>query len=352
MIVFAVLAFAGPAAASNATYVAAHRAWTACFDANAQVPEFPDEEGTSVTRTANGFLVEASGGGSGAEAVYAGATIVFQPKGCVAAWARWSSYDGAFASDVRIGWIHRGAPNARELAVIAAAPARPDAPESSMSRAWLGHVCAGGPDSELVSTPPITGPIAPAQPWHDGRPQKSPKLVWSVADMDAIHAHAARPADDSELLPKGPGPELVGVIVPGLDAPKRTFTAGAIDVYEAALPGRNGGRAIALYDHAAKHYRWVLLTRGCVQGTTVKWLGANDGKIIGVTQSIHGRYARGDGIVILDPASGTAWVVALPAALRDLEGTRTAVLAATSITFTVGTVTAKTDLAAALAAIP
>ncbi len=225
-----------------------------------------------------------------------------------------------------------------------------------MARAWLEHDCDGGSDSTLVWKPGelLAGPIAPAQPWFHGEPTRSAYSFWSVAAQRSIAARTSLlPHDDDELLPRGTQDKLAGVVVPGLDAPTATFTVGTIEIREAALPGRNDGRAIALYDRAANRHRWVLLTRGCVQGSTVAWLGAIGTRAIGVTASRHGRYARGDAIVVIDTAAGTASAIALPDAVAngDVERT-TAKLAGTTVTFGAGAATATLDLAPALAELP
>ncbi len=142
-------------------------------------------------------------------------------------------------------------------------------------------------------------------------------------------------------------------MVPGLPAPTKTFTVGTIEVREAEMPGRNSGRAIALYDRATNRHRWVLLTRGCIQGSTVRWLGAIGARAIGVTSSRHGRYAQGDAIVVLDTAAGMAWAVKLPAATTedgvDHSGAK---LAGSTITFGSDKASAAVDLAPALAELP
>ena len=309
-----------------------------------------------VTRTGTHVRIAWHWGGSGSEAVYGATTIELDTKSCAALWDRDTTYDGAFALQVRIGWTKRGAPTEREIAALVAAPAHAGQPAFAMARAWLDHRCDGGPESTLTWAPGklLAGPIAPAQPWFRGEPAKSPPSFWSEA---AQHSIAARTSlvlpDDDELLPRGPQDQLAGIVVPGLDAPTETFTVGTVEIREAALPGRNDGRAIALYDRAANRHRWVLLTRGCVQGSTVEWLGTIGARAIGVTASRHGRYARGDAIVVIDTATGTASAVALPDAVAngDVERT-TAKLEGTLVTFGAGAATATLDLEPALAELP
>lgn len=353
-------ALAAGRADADPTYGEARAAWLACFpkDAPVDVPALGDDGllKIAVTRIGPRVRIAWHDGGSGSEAVYSGATIELDAKTCAALWERDATYDGAFVLRVRIGWTKRGAPTERELAALVAAPAHTEQPAFAMGRAWLDHDCDGGPDSTLAWAPGklVAGPIAPTQPWFHGEPVKSQASFWSVAAQRSIAARTSLlPHDDDELLPPRTQDKLLGVVVPGLHAPAVTFTVGTIEIREAALLGRNDGRAIALYDRAANRHRWVLLTRGCVQGSTVAWLGAIGTRAIGVTASQHDRYARGDAIVVVDTAAGTASAIALPDAVAkgDVERT-TAKLAGTTVTFGAGAATATLDLAPALAELP
>ena len=356
---------AAPAPAASTPYTDASAAWAVCFpkDAPVELPAAPSPDDPStrvkVTRIGTHFRIASDWGGSGSDAVYGGTTIDFERDTCATLWARDFTYDGAFARGVRVGWAKRGAPDDRELANLVAAPAIPDAPSFAMARTWLDHSCAGSPDSTLEWPPGalLAGPIAPAQPWLTGVPAKSLDSLWS---RDALHAIGARASleaeltdDASEMMPRLAGDGLVGVMVPGLSAPRKTFKVGTIEIREAEMPGRNGGRAIALYDLAANRHRWVLLTRGCIQGTTVRWLGAIGARAIGVTSSLHGRYARGDAIVVLDTAAGTGWAVKFPVEVTEdrVEHTR-AKLTGSTVTFGTGNATAAIDLAPALGELP
>jgi hypothetical protein len=355
---------AAPVHPGLAQYAKASAAWAACFPKDAPVELPPaasaDDLGTSldVTRVGTHFRIAGSWGGSGSDAVYGGTTVDFEPGTCATLWARTFTYDGAFARQFRIGWAKRGAPSERELTSLVAAPAILHAPAFAMARAWLDHSCDGSPESTLEWSPGalLAGPVAPAQAWLAGVPTASPDSFWS---SDALHSIGARAslevdlADDNEMMPRLPSDRLVGVVVPGLAAPTRTFNVGTIEIREAEMPGRNGGRAIALYDRAKNRHRWVLLTRGCIQGSTVQWLGAIGARAIGVTSSQHGRYARGDAIVVLDTAAGIAWAVKFPAATTEdgFDHAR-ATLAGSTITFGTGKATAAIDLAPALAELP
>jgi hypothetical protein len=324
------------------TVTAARAAWAKCFAAGAHVPDFPSAPDPgdpstelTITKTARGFRLHHAWGGSGHEAVYGGLELDFAPDGCVALWSEDGTYDGAFAWRVRVGWIHRGKPNARELADLGMPPATPDSAPSAMARAWLGHECAGGPDSPLPDDS-LFGPIAPAQPWHAGKPTASAASFWSIAALDAIGEHAhLRPTDDDDLKSHG-GPELAGIYVPGLAAPSRAFQRAAFELYEAELPGRNAGRAIAFYDRAKDRHRWVMLTRGCVQGTTVRWLGVDGARVVGITRSLSGRYAKADAVVVIDTSAGTASAQRLPQAIREADTEPRATLSAGVVTLVAG----------------
>jgi hypothetical protein len=308
----------------RAAFRAARAAWQLCFPGQAAVPSFPEPpvsdnpyNQVTVLRTRAGFHIRDLHVGNGVESGAGGTDIAFEPHGCRALWVDYGSYDGDITVHARVAWVNREAPTSSELRALRAELARPDDPAHGFARAWLGHACPGGPESMW---PPhrerlagIGGPIAPAQPWHRGRPRRGPATFWPVAMLDTIQTgQAAREPDDIERPPPRPGSEMGGVEVPGIGQPVRTYAAAGHAVFEAEIPGRNGGRAIAIHDRENDRHRWVVVTRGCVQGTRVKWVGAIGGRIVGVTRSGHPRYAPGDAILIIDLSSGTAWAVALP----------------------------------------
>ncbi|MGE0549436.1 MAG: hypothetical protein AB7O24_13420 [Kofleriaceae bacterium] len=197
----------------------------------------------------------------------------------------------------------------------------------------------------------IEGPLASAQPWLSGMPVSSPATFWRASLLDSIHSHAhlVLGEDPRGFEPNG-NAELVGVRVPALTSrPTRTFAAATIDVFEAEIPGRNAGRAIAIYDRANKRHRWVVVTRGCVQGTTVRWLGAIGTKLIGMTESRHARYQRGDAILVIDVLTGTAWAISYPEPIRtarmERAGRIAGSLSTSSLTLRFGRVSQTIDLA-------
>jgi hypothetical protein len=351
------------------TAAALQASWRGCFSPGSPVPEFSEvfeeeESGTSrdVRRTRSGFRVSCAYSGNGVEAGHSRLELEFAPQGCRALWSDSGSYDGALAFHTVIRWINRDPPSGAEIARLEAAePARPDDAAHGFPRAWLGHACPGGPASTLAWEKPVEGPIAPAQPWHSGTPLRAPTTFWPLPALSSIGARVEQwvPTEEDSSEDEGrpaQRPGLVGIWVPGTERPKRTFSAAGVDLFEAELPGRNSGRAIALFDPAGKRHRWVVATRGCVQGTTVAWLGTVGTRIIGLTHSRHPRYAEGDAILIIDVASGTAWAVPIPEAIREAnlfqDDPPRARLKGSQLTLRAAKVVATVDLAPSLATIP
>lgn len=171
----------------------------------------------------------------------------------------------------------------------------------------------------------------------------------------AAPAHRRARTEDEDL-PPGSAAEIAGIVVPPIGRPRLTYSAAGVQLFESEIPGRNAGRAIAIRERATNRHRWVVVTRGCVQGTTVRWVGAVGNRIIGVTQSRHGVYAAGDAILIIDVPSGTAWAMRLPehASEANREGDtelRTS-LANSILTFRIGEETSSIDLGPILATTP
>jgi hypothetical protein len=358
LVLVACLAFPQLASAKPVSYAVAESAWERCTVGQTGLPHFPEvsdppaDERFSAIREGSLVRVEYNTWGSGSDALYTGVIIELDVKSCAALWARYLTYDGAFATDFRIGWLQRKRPSDAELErLLNASVARPNDPLDAMARAWLGHQCDGGAESTLAwSSQPATGPIAPAQPWHPGVPTRSRRSFWTVKQQQEIGARASLvPSDDAgEIFPPVALDQLVGVAVPDLPAPVKRFTDGGFELREAPLSDRNDGRAIAIYDRKMNRHRWVLLTRGCIQGTKVQWLGAIQGLAIGVTHSEQSRYAKGDAIVVIDPAAGTAFAVALPDLVKDEQSEGTAKLVGNVIQLKTTIATLTVDLAPAL----
>jgi len=380
----ALLPSAGSADARRArmddeVYKAAEVAWRACFSATPRVPSFPEppdrpddsSEPLEVRRTAGGFRVES---GEFTSSVEAGGhhilRIDFEPRGCRALWADDDGFNGALAGHIEAGWVNRDPPTEAEVRSLIAEPARADDPRHGFARAWLSHRCRGGIAAHFKGERPIEGPIAPAQPAHDGLPRQAPRTFWPDAAVRAIGAGAALRWFDEEdeeeadengpPVPKPPPPDvqLGGISVQPIERPKPTFATRRFQIFEAEIGGHNGGKAIALFDRTARRHRWVVVTRGCVQGTTVAWAGTVGDRIIGVTHSRHERYAEGDAILVIDTPTATAWAIQFPQSIRAAlaEGHRdrkaTASLSGATLSLTVARVKAKIDLAPLLALIP
>ncbi len=349
----------------EAAFREADSAWKSCFSSLTRAPSFPsrpdpDNQGTTVDvrRTKSGFHIEGGSYSGSIEGGFIDLVVDFEPRGCRALWVQTDAWNGMLSTRVRTGWVNRGAPTDAEVRTRIGEPAQIDDPRHAFARSWLQHKCRGGPNSDLSWEHDIEGPIAPAQPWHDDLPQSSPFSYWSLAALDAIGARATLKwfaESDDEDPPLDDGTDWAGERVPDLKRPLPTFATPRFQLFEANIPGRNGGRAIALVDRAAKRHRWVVVTRGCVQGTTVKWLGAVGDRIVGVTHSRA--YAQGDAILVIDAPTGTAWAVRLPESIRealedDDRRTVKGSLTGAHLALWVARASAKIDLAPLLAVIP
>ena len=166
---------------------------------------------------------------------------------------------------------------------------------------------AGAPDFELLPLP------FPEQPWFPGRPRAQARVWRTVQEVDD---QADEPLHASVIEPPT-----------GL---RRLRVVEDREIFGADQPGRNGGLALALYDPRADRHRWLLHTRGCLQGTSVYWLAAGSGLAIGYAASGHPIYGEEgrDGLFALDLVNarayrlllaGTAMVWALPGD-RDDDG--------------------------------
>lgn len=368
MILAAPRAQGDPGQIDRATHAAALSAWTKCFPAGSTAPSFPalpDEVEARLpfeaVRTATVFRLEEGWSGDGLHAAHGGREIEFEPRGCRAVWVDWATSDGALATTANVGWINRERPTETELTRLVAAPARPSDPAHGFARAWLTHACPGGVYSELQWTRAIEGPLAPSQPWFGGDPRITHPTFWSLSELASVKANPAfwrmTDGNDKSVTPVQGEREVVGIKVPGVGPPTRTFTALNVDIFEAELPGRNLGRAIALRDRASNRHRWVVVTRGCIQGTTVKWVGVVGAKIVGVTHSRHPAHAEGDAVLIIDVPSGTGWAIRFPEAVRDRlllggRGQVRASLRGTRLSLRLREITSTINLAPLLALIP
>ncbi len=137
----------------------------------------------------------------------------------------------------------------------------------------------GAPDLEVLPLP------FSEQPWFRGRPRPQARVWKQVQQVDdqtkePIYARVIEP----------PAP------------PRRLRVIENLEIFGADLPGRNAGLALALYDPRGDRHRWLLVTRDCLQGTSIYWLAAGSGLAIGYAASGHPAYSEEgrDGLFALD----------------------------------------------------
>ncbi len=152
---------------------------------------------------------------------------------------------------------------------------------------------AGAPDLELLPLP------FSEQPWFPGRPRPQARVWKQVQQVDdqthePIHARVIEP----------PTP------------PRRLRVIDDLELFGADIPGRNGGLALALYDPRGDRHRWLLVTRDCLQGTSLHWLAAGSGLAIGYAASGHPAYWEEgrDGLFALDLTNARAYRLLLSGA--------------------------------------
>lgn len=163
---------------------------------------------------------------------------------------------------------------------------------------------AGAPGFELLALPHAE------QAWFPGRPGPQ-RRVWQRLASGA--------ADPDE-----PGARVFDTP----DTPRRLRKVGTAEVFGAALPGRNGGFAVAVYDAGADRHRWSFFTRGCLNGTEIYWLAEGDGLVVGYALSGHPIYQESgnDGLFVLDLVSARAYRLLLAGShvVWELPGDRDA----------------------------
>lgn len=151
---------------------------------------------------------------------------------------------------------------------------------------------AGAPDLDLLPLP------FPDQPWFSGRPRPQAR-VWK----------------EQVVGPTTDRPIRARVIEPPTSL-RRLRVIDGLELFGADLPGRNGGLALALYDPRTDRHRWLLATRGCLQGTAIYWLAAGSGLVIGYAASDHPIYWEEgrDGLFALDLNNARAYRLLLAGA--------------------------------------
>lgn len=271
----------------------ARRAYARCGEAEGfeapPVLTLDDEDYADVHFVQRGprWLVHYATWGNGVDAGYAGWSEMLDPRSCARLRYEWATSDGAMRSESTFRWHNRGAPTDEEVRELAAERGQVSNPAHALARLRLAQRCHELPGITAARAWELAGPIAPAQPWLAGRPATPVSTFWPNPQQT-------------------PG-TLGGVTVPALSAPARVRQAGALELWSSSASDRNGAQAIAVYDPRADRHRWLVLTRGCIQGTRVRWIAAEGPFVIGITESRHPVYQDGDGVLVLDLQRGLAF---------------------------------------------
>lgn len=284
-------------------------------------PSWPlDDDGYQVLRAHRvgaRWLVSEDSFGNGVDAEHGGQTLLFDPSDCSLVVSSWGMSDGDFLMEAQVRVVRGAPPSPEDVAALTlATSAQPDAPEHGVARAWLQHTC---PRDENLAWPhtsttwDVFGPLARAQPWLPGLPRAAPSTYWTEAQLRALAASdLPRSLDDR-----------TGVIVPSVPAARRVWSGEGYEIWAAVLSGRNAGEALAIVDPRHRRHRWVLLTRGCVDGTRTRWIASGRGMVVGQTESRHPVYEDNEAVVAIELAEGRAWVASLPS--EELDRTHAAV---------------------------
>lgn len=272
------------------------RAYARCAEALAFEPppvlSADDEESASVhfARRGDRWLVTYDTWGNGVDATYSGWKELFDPSRCAQLRYEWETSDGAMRTEGELRWHNRGEPTDAELREVAAERGDPSNPAHGFARMWLAQACLDLPALEVGADWDLAGPMGPAQPWMSGRPVAPVATFWPDAQQQ-------------------PG-ALRGIEVPGGDGfepPRRVRRVGRLEIWEASRRDRNGARAIAVFDRRADRHRWLAVTRGCINGTEVRWIGSDPRFAVGITESRHPVYQHADGVIVLDLELGVAF---------------------------------------------
>lgn len=243
-----------------------------------------------ITRHGALFLVSHYYWGNGVEASYGGWRELLDPRSCAQLRYEWAGSGNSSRADGELRWRNRGAPSEEELRDLAAERGRPGDPAHAFAQLRLAQRCDELPEITSGRAWELAGPITPAQPWLPGRPATPVDTFWPDAQQE-------------------PG-TLRGVEVPApisSSAAWRVRRIGGLELWSAAVQGRNGAQVIAVYDPRADLHRWLVATIGCIYGTEIRWLGHEGSLVIGVTRSRHPAYQWNDGVLVLDLARGLAF---------------------------------------------
>ncbi|MEZ4382990.1 MAG: hypothetical protein R3A79_16810 [Nannocystaceae bacterium] len=163
----------------------------------------------------------------------------------------------------------------------------------------------------------LVGPLYRPQPAFPGTPRRGRATLVDAADVRPFGVTFDAWRSDEDPTEDPPSQ----LYVAGVGAAKATRRFGQAQLYEAALPGRNGGVAVALHDRASGRHRWVLTTRGRVLGSWIRWVGEARGLIFGEYASEHPGdvYAGQAGIVVLRRSDGAAFRLDVDGAFEDGE---------------------------------
>ena len=188
-----------------------------------------------------------------------------------------------------------------QVATLLAPVARPTAPPHGYARLVLtateARTFLGMPDGPDARSDLLALTMA-AQPWLPGRPVEPEASYWSRGALASIGAGELHFEE---------APRATGAYVRAQGTPRRVRSVAGLELYEAPLDGRNAGVAIALYDPSRDRHRWIAVTRGHVNGTTVEWLADGDGLLLGWAESRHPVYAERDGLLVIDLRGGRAY---------------------------------------------
>ncbi|MCB9754179.1 MAG: hypothetical protein H6713_29910 [Myxococcales bacterium] len=195
-----------------------------------------------------------------------------------------------------------GDPGARVVQEAIGPRLDPDEPRHAYARllATRGGVCE--PDSGedvLADEVPVSSvrfalqalPFT-AQRWHRGRPRAQQRVWYPVDELD-----------DQE------GEAIAARVIAAPGASRTLRRVGRHELFGAELHGRNGGFALGVFDRVGDRHRWVLVTRACLYGTTLRWLASGEGLVVGYAVSQHPIYAEDgrDGLFVVDLREGRAF---------------------------------------------